>query len=1770
MRSKSLGLGKWASAASPDKPQICTAESSTTAMHVASSADLQLGMPNVCANQEVSMLGVRQPCVQAFTRMMQVWKQGCTGRRWCVGFERRTAYYTAYRQAYSMDFHTVYKCCPGWAHKDNEMGCLHRVCSANACLNGGRCAETGERICHCPLGFKGPRCQYDINECEVDEGGCEGYCCNTIGSYYCKCPEGSKVGPDGKACNDINECDELNGGCQQTCVNTAGSYHCECSEGFRMHSDGRTCVAVNSCSILNGGCEHKCVDVGNNEYKCECRRNYQLKRDGRHCELRDLCKERNGGCAQFCNSEGGKANCSCRSGFMLSGDQKNCEDIDECSSGHAKCSHGCINMLGSFRCVCHPGFELGAEGKQCYRIEMEIVNSCEKNNGGCSHHCEHVTNGPLCSCNQGYRLDTDRRTCVDSDECLSVESCCSHLCRNYPGGYECSCRAGHRLSPDGCGCEDINECLAETSGCEHYCINTLGTYQCFCRIGFRLDLDQHSCISLYGSELDEEEEEGLEAERLPDLLFRKAPQLLHYTAGLHVRHSTDNNDDDDDDDDDDGRHVSDSDEELEIHREHRGELRLESTIVCLEGSFGDDCSVSCDDCVNGACSENMDQCDCSPGWTGIICNETCHQGSYGKSCNSMCHCLNGGSCDPVTGKCLCPLGVNGQFCEDGCLRGYFGKNCRRKCNCPNNGPCHRLYGACLCSLGLYGRFCHLACPKWTHGAGCSKECKCVQEQSSGCDPKTGSCFCKPAYHGLLCDKECDPGFFGAGCEQSCDCPGGGSCDPKTGLCSQRCPAGLQGDQCQLACQTGNYGENCRLTCDCGGASCDPVTGECDCPAGKRGSSCQEDCPDGFWGLKCQFSCSVCENSGSCNKQTGICNCKAGSMGNLCQEACEPGFWGQGCIGRCQCQDRSVGCDPVSGRCVCEPGYTGDNCEDKCVNGHYGHGCAQKCLCKNEALCDHVSGACICSPGFTGYLCEKISTASTTYFFRFFLDAVCLLFDIRPEKNVKKAGIKPFALPVLTSRMFYLGPQRARTAFTGLTVARCASAGTVPAATTSQEPACAPPAGQDHTAFWVMEATSLKQGNAKKVDLEKTAVRPVSVRMRAVVTTSLGDAAAQMVGLEPTANSCPPGHYGEQCSNKCLCQNGGFCHSVTGQCSCPPGHTGAACELECEEGNYGENCTQTCGCLNGGSCDKVTGKCLCLPGWIGENCQSEPLYDRTLTLKGRWKERPSSHNLNLWLHFFSNPCSEGFFGDRCERRCDCAHSSSCHHMTGRCECRPGWRGARIEDFPEIIGFPSTDHQPAFLGSTALPVPGVVSAALGCPVTTRRGVVAAQLDSRGSDVRKPALLARSDKIAASCADAPGSRSSVIPRQGNAAAHPATMGHAVSFVSLLLGVEPVHLGQTASPSAPASMAVAVTLGLGHAIVIRATLELTAVLSCACAGCPGGYYGKDCAKLCSCAEGAQCHPVTGRCICGPGRTGASCQQACPKGRYGLQCRYACSCQNGAVCDPVDGSCKCGLGWTGPQCETACPAGKYGPDCAQHCQCLNNATCRRFTGSCSCTAGYYGDYCQHGKRSLTNPDFKLTHECFECPSGFYGLNCQFTCDCNMGQACDHVTGKCLCPPGFYGSQCERQCENGSFGLNCMKSCNCADEASCDPSTGRCLCLSGQWGERCEKSCDGDHFGPNCSLLCQCFHGSHCDRVNGRCLCPLTWLGSTCSKAGHKVEGCKAEPASVKYCVLKCERLSTITLHVTLSPSIARLHQTSGVLNMSVSHRNRRTGSKTT
>ena len=41
----------------------------------------------------------------------------------------------------------------------------------------------------------------DVNECEIGNGGCEGSCENIDGSYYCTCPDGFGLGPNGHECD---------------------------------------------------------------------------------------------------------------------------------------------------------------------------------------------------------------------------------------------------------------------------------------------------------------------------------------------------------------------------------------------------------------------------------------------------------------------------------------------------------------------------------------------------------------------------------------------------------------------------------------------------------------------------------------------------------------------------------------------------------------------------------------------------------------------------------------------------------------------------------------------------------------------------------------------------------------------------------------------------------------------------------------------------------------------------------------------------------------------------------------------------------------------------------------------------------------------------------------------------------------------------------------------------------------------------------------------------------------------------------------------------------------------------------------------------------------------------------------------------------------------------------------------------------------------------------------------------------------------------------
>uniref|UniRef100_H3A4U8 FAT atypical cadherin 4 n=1 Tax=Latimeria chalumnae TaxID=7897 RepID=H3A4U8_LATCH len=91
--------------------------------------------------------------------------------------------------------------------------------------------------CSCPVGFTGPFCEVDINECYGSPCSNGGVCVNYAGGFFCSC----RGGFSGPFCTSgVNECEKnlcQNGG---TCENTYGDYHCICLHGYTGIT-GRNC-----------------------------------------------------------------------------------------------------------------------------------------------------------------------------------------------------------------------------------------------------------------------------------------------------------------------------------------------------------------------------------------------------------------------------------------------------------------------------------------------------------------------------------------------------------------------------------------------------------------------------------------------------------------------------------------------------------------------------------------------------------------------------------------------------------------------------------------------------------------------------------------------------------------------------------------------------------------------------------------------------------------------------------------------------------------------------------------------------------------------------------------------------------------------------------------------------------------------------------------------------------------------------------------------------------------------------------------------------------------------------------------------------------------------------------------------------------------------------------------------------------------------------------------------------------------------------------------
>ena len=100
----------------------------------------------------------------------------------------------------------------------------------------------------------------DVNECQMNNGGCAQTCANTQGSFECSCGTGYNLALNSLDCDgkttfelltvvfywllctkDVDECITNNGGCSDTCDNTDGSFVCSCDEGYMLAANNLDC-----------------------------------------------------------------------------------------------------------------------------------------------------------------------------------------------------------------------------------------------------------------------------------------------------------------------------------------------------------------------------------------------------------------------------------------------------------------------------------------------------------------------------------------------------------------------------------------------------------------------------------------------------------------------------------------------------------------------------------------------------------------------------------------------------------------------------------------------------------------------------------------------------------------------------------------------------------------------------------------------------------------------------------------------------------------------------------------------------------------------------------------------------------------------------------------------------------------------------------------------------------------------------------------------------------------------------------------------------------------------------------------------------------------------------------------------------------------------------------------------------------------------------------------------------------------------------------------
>ncbi|XP_067937017.1 matrilin-2-like [Watersipora subatra] len=283
-------------------------------------------------------------------------------------------------------------------------------------------------LCYCKVNtivqlVNGTNCT-GIDECLVNNGGCEHVCEDTSDSFLCSCQFGYALAPDQFSCRDINECDMGFNvhGCEGSCVNTDGGYYCECAEHLEIGAN-EIDIFTEEIAVVN------CVGYPVSHldsFRCS-NRDYGLQ----YCECPDATDgavyklvENTGGCLES------NVRCDWHYNFFYT-----CN----CFVSQVIQSNELTTAL------------LTLNGTKC-----NARDECLINNGGCEHICTDTPTGFECSCFPPpspiadiavWTLSENGFDCLDIDECSNATwrdlNCASPaICVNTPGFWECTATVG--------------------------------------------------------------------------------------------------------------------------------------------------------------------------------------------------------------------------------------------------------------------------------------------------------------------------------------------------------------------------------------------------------------------------------------------------------------------------------------------------------------------------------------------------------------------------------------------------------------------------------------------------------------------------------------------------------------------------------------------------------------------------------------------------------------------------------------------------------------------------------------------------------------------------------------------------------------------------------------------------------------------------------------------------------------------------------------------------------------------------------------------------------------------------------------------------------------------------------------------------------------------------------------------------------------------------------------------------------------------------------